>query len=148
MSELPSEADVVVIGAGIVGNSLVYHLARLGWKDIVLIDKGALPNPGGSSGHASNFLFPVDHSKEMSLLTLDSIKQFDEAGVYVHSGGIEVARNKERIQELTRRMTSAKSWGIEAEMLTPAQVKEMVPYLNSDIILGGFYTPTAVIVDP
>ncbi len=148
MSELPTKADVIVIGAGIVGNSLVYHLAKLGWKNIVLIDKGSLPNPGGSTGHASNFLFPVDHSKEMSLLTLDSIKQFDEAGVYVHSGGIEVARNEGRMQELARRMTSAKSWGIEAEMLTPAQVKEMVPYLNSDIILGGFYTATAGVVDP
>ncbi|MBM2849937.1 MAG: FAD-dependent oxidoreductase, partial [Anaerolineales bacterium] len=48
MSTLPKQANVVVIGAGIVGNSMVYHLARLGWKDIVLLDKGPLPNPGGS----------------------------------------------------------------------------------------------------
>lgn len=148
MADLPKSARCVVIGAGIVGNSLVYHLARLGWRDIVLVDKGPLPNPGGSTGHASNFIFPVDHSKEMSLLTLDSIAQFQEAGVYVDSGGIEVARTPERMQELTRRITSAKSWGIDAELLTPAQVKEKVPYLNADIILGGFYTPTAGVVDP
>ena len=61
MSDFPSRAQIVVIGAGIVGNGLVYHLAELGWKDILLVDKGPLPNPGGSTGHASNFIFPVDH---------------------------------------------------------------------------------------
>ena len=69
MSDLPKKAKVVIIGAGIVGNCLTYHLARLGWQDIVLLDKGPLPNPGGSTGHASNFIFPVDHAKEMALLT-------------------------------------------------------------------------------
>jgi len=59
MAELPARAQCVVIGAGIVGNSLVYHLAELGWTDIVQLDKGPLPNPGGSTGHASNFIFPV-----------------------------------------------------------------------------------------
>ena len=60
----------VIIGAGIVGNSLAYHLARLGWRDLVLVDKGPMPNPGGSTGHASNFIFPVDYSKMMTELTI------------------------------------------------------------------------------
>ena len=92
-SALPTTARAVVIGAGIVGNSLVYHLARLGWRDLVLLDKGPLPNPGGSTGHASNFIFPVDHSKEMASLTLESMRQYKELGVFIESGGIEVARN-------------------------------------------------------
>ena len=50
-----------MIGGGIVGNSLVGHLAALGWRDLVLVDKGPFPNPDGSTGHASNFIFPVDH---------------------------------------------------------------------------------------
>ena len=141
-------ADVVIIGAGIVGNGLAYHLAKLGWKNIVLLDKGPLPNPGGSTGHASNFIFPVDHSKEMALVTIDSINEFAEFGMFVESGGIEIARNEERMQELTRRLSSAKAWGIPAELLTPEQVKEKVPYINSDLILGGFYSPTAGVVDP
>ena len=74
MANVPATARVVVIGAGIVGNSLVHHLARLGWRDIVQIDKGPLPNPGGSTGHASNFIFPVDHSREITDLTLDSVR--------------------------------------------------------------------------
>ncbi|MFN8455258.1 MAG: FAD-binding oxidoreductase [Anaerolineae bacterium] len=147
MSELPKQARVVVIGAGIVGNSMVYHLARLGWKDMVLLDKGPLPNPGGSTGHASNFIFLVDHSKEMTKFTLDSVKQYKELGTFIQSGGIEVARTTERVEELKRRLAAAKSWGIEAELISPAKVKELVPFVNTDIILGGFYTPGIGTVD-
>ncbi len=112
MSSLPTKAKCVVIGAGIVGNSMVYHLARLGWTDIVQIDKGPLPNPGGSTGHASNFIFLVDHNKEMAQLTLDSLRQYIELDTFFESGGIEVARSAERMQELNRRVTSGKSWGV------------------------------------
>jgi glycine cleavage system aminomethyltransferase T/glycine/D-amino acid oxidase-like deaminating enzyme len=147
VSEFPSRAKCVVIGAGIVGNCLVGHLARLGWTDMVLIDKGPLPNPGGSTGHASNFIFPTDHNKEMALLTLDSQRQYVELGVNATCGGIEVARSDERMEEFNRRMTSAKSWGIEASLLTPAEVKELVPFINADIIKGGFYTPSVSVVD-
>jgi len=147
LSTLPSQAQVVIIGAGIVGNSLVYHLAEKGWKDMVLLDKGPLPNPGGSTGHASNFIFPVDHSKEMTKLTQDSIDTYKKLGVFTQSGGIEVARTEERMQELTRRITSAKAWGEPGELITPDQVKEMVPYVNTDIVLGGFYSSTAGVVD-
>ncbi len=147
MSDLPTRANVVVIGAGIVGNCVVGHLAELGWTDIVQLDKGPLPNPGGSTGHASNFIFPVDHSKEMTHLTLDSMRQYDEMGVMVTSGGIEVARTEERMEELRRRMTSATSWGIDSELLTPAEVKQLVPFINEDAILGGFHTPSVAVVD-
>src|SRR3979409_555842 len=113
MAGLPASARCVVIGCGIVGNSVAYHLGRLGWRDIVLLDKGSLPNPGGSTGHASNFIYLVDHSKEMTALTIESVNQYKEMGVFTQSGGIEVPRNNERLQELARRMVSASSWGID-----------------------------------
>ncbi|HEY1420906.1 MAG TPA: FAD-dependent oxidoreductase [Candidatus Dormibacteraeota bacterium] len=148
MSAMPRHARAVVIGCGIVGNSVAYHLVRLGWTDLVLLDKGPLPNPGGSTGHASNFIYLVDHSKEMTALTVDSVRQYRELGVFTQSGGIEVARTTERMQELTRRMASAESWGIEpVSLLTPKQVRELVPYLDESIILGGFYTPGVGVVD-
>ena len=147
MAEVPTSARVVVIGAGIVGNGLVWHLARLGWRDIVQIDKGALPNPGGSTGHASNFIFPVDHSREITDLTLDSVEQYQEMGVFTQSGGFEVARTEARMEELRRRMSSAKNWGIEAEMVTPEQVVEKVPFLEKDVIIGAFWTPSVGVVD-
>src|SRR2546421_6737704 len=140
--------SVVIIGAGIVGNSIAYHLTRLGITDISLVDKGPLPNPGGSTGHASNFIFPVDHSKEMTQLTLESVRQYEEWGVFTESGGIEVARTEERMQELQRRMSSAKAWGIEGcEIISPARVRELVPYIEESVIVGGFYTPSVGIVD-
>src|SRR3989475_6834633 len=148
MSNLPAHARAVVIGCGIVGNSVAYHLCRLGWREVVLIDKGPLPNPGGSTGHASNFIYLVDHSKEMTALTVESVNQYKEMGVFTQSGGIEVARTKERMQELTRRMASAASWGIEpVSLVSPAEVKQLVPYIDESIILGGFYTPGVGVVD-
>jgi glycine cleavage system aminomethyltransferase T/glycine/D-amino acid oxidase-like deaminating enzyme len=147
MSDIPQNAQIVVIGAGIVGNGLVYHLAELGWTDILMIDKGPLPNPGGSTGHASNFIFPVDHSKEMTHVTFDSVKQYKEMGVFTQSGGIEVARTEARMEELRRRMASAKSWGIDAQLLTPKEVVDLVPYVDPGVIRGGFYVPSVGVVD-
>jgi glycine cleavage system aminomethyltransferase T/glycine/D-amino acid oxidase-like deaminating enzyme len=144
----PSRARAVVIGAGIVGNSLAYHLAQLGWDELVLLDKGPLPNPGGSTGHASNFIYPVDHSREMTALTLDSLRQYEELGVLTTCGGIEVARTEERMEELRRRMASAASWAVDGvSLLTPAEVKEDVPFIDESVILGGFYSPTVGVVD-
>ena len=148
MANLPAHARAVVIGSGIVGNSVAYHLCRLGWRDVVLLDKGPLPNPGGSTGHASNFIYLVDHSKEMTALTVESVRQYRELEVFTQSGGIEVARTHERMQELTRRMASARSWGIEpVSLVSPAEIKELVPYINETILLGGFYTPGVGVVD-
>lgn len=147
MTEVPEQADVVVIGAGVVGNSVVRHLADQGWRNLVLVDKGPLPDPGGSTGHASNFVFPVDHSKEITDLTTDSMRQYADLGVLTTCGGIEVARSEERTQELRRRMTSAQSWGVEAELLSPPQIKELVPHCNTELLRSGFHTPTGAIVD-
>src|SRR5580698_7485047 len=143
----PQNASAVIIGAGIVGNSLVHHLAQLGWRDLVLVDKGPMPNPGGSTGHASNFIFPIEYSKMMFELTRDSTGQYQELGVFTQSGGIEVARTPERMIELRRRCTMAKSWGIPASVITPAEVRKLVPYLDDSVILGGGYFPTVGVVD-
>ena len=147
MSEIPDRASAVIIGAGIVGNSMAYHLARLGWTQLVLVDKGPMPNPGGSTGHASNFIFPIEYSKMMMELTRDSTEQYKELGVFTESGGIEVARTQSRMQELRRRCSQAKAWGIPAEMLTPEGVRKLVPYLDDSVILGGAYFPTVGVVD-
>ena len=66
-----------------------------------------LPNPGGSTGHASNFIFLTDHSKEMAAFTIESARQYRELGVYNETGGIEVARTPERMEELKRRIASS-----------------------------------------
>src|SRR5881392_953531 len=147
MSDTPSRASAVIIGAGIVGNSLVHHLARLGWRDLVLVDKGPMPNPGGSTGHASNFIFPIEYSKMMMELTRDSTEQYQALGVSTQSGGIEVARTEARMHELRRRCTAARTWGIPAQLLSPGEVRKLVPYLDESVILGGAHFPTVGVVD-
>lgn len=147
MSDVPGSADVVVIGAGIVGNSLAYHLARLGRRNLLLLDKGPMPNPGGSTGHASNFIFPLDYSKMMTDLTTDSTAQYKELGVFTESGGIEVARTEAREEEFRRRASAAKAFDIVAEILTPSEVHDLVPYLDPKVIRAGLYFPTVGVVD-
>jgi glycine cleavage system aminomethyltransferase T/glycine/D-amino acid oxidase-like deaminating enzyme len=145
--ELRDRARVVVIGAGIAGNSLAYHLAKLGWRDIVLVDKGPLPNPGGSTGHASNMMFLNEASADLTALTAESVRQYRELGVFTQSGGIEVARTPERIEEFKRRLGLSRSLRYEAELITPARVKELVPYIDASIILGGLCIPESGVVD-
>ena len=146
MSDL-EQAGAVIVGAGIVGNSLAYHLARLGWRDLVLVDKGPMPNPGGSTGHASNFIYEIEYSKMMMELTADSTAQYEELGVFIESGGFEVARTEARMQELLRRASAATAWGIDFELVTPARVRELVPYLEPSVILGAIYFPGVGVVD-
>src|SRR4029078_3745654 len=89
------------------------------------------------------FIFPVDHSKEMTQLTLESQRQYVELGVNTECGGIEVARTEDGREELRRRMASAKSWGVDsARLVTPTEIKELVPYIDESILLGGFHCPT------
>src|SRR5450432_907584 len=147
MNDTPTRASAVIVGAGIVGNGLACHLARLGWRDIVLVDKGPMPNPGGSTGHASNFIFPIEYSKMMMELTRDSTAQYRDLGVFTQSGGIEVARTPERMEELRRRGSAARAWGIPAQHLTPGEVAKLVPYLDESVILGGLSFPTVGVVD-
>ena len=147
MTDTPARASAVIVGAGIVGNSLACHLARLGWRDLILVDKGPMPNPGGSTGHASNFIFPIEYSRMMMELTRDSTEQYQALGVFTQSGGIEVARTAERMAELRRRCSAAKAWGIPGQLLSPAEVGKLVPYLDESVILGGAHFPTVGVVD-
>src|SRR5207302_9486563 len=88
------------------------------------------------------------HSKEMPPLTLESMRQYRETGTLHECGGIEVARTEERMEELRRRMASAKSWGVEdCRLVTPAEIKELAPFVDESILLGGFYTPSVAVVD-
>ena len=149
MSEptVPSTAKVVIIGAGIVGNCLAGHLARLGWTDMVLLDKGPLPNPGGSTGHASNFIFPVDHNKEMALLGVQSANQYRDVERSVDSGGIEVARTEERMHELQRPHDQRHGVGRRGRAADPRRGQGTGPVHRRDVIKGGFYCPTVSVVD-
>src|SRR3989442_7629503 len=84
----------------------------------------------------------------MTRFTLDSMRQYKDAGTLHECGGIEVARTEERLEELRRRMASAKSWAVEGcRLVTPAEIKELVPSVDESILLGGFYSPSVAVVD-
>jgi glycine cleavage system aminomethyltransferase T/glycine/D-amino acid oxidase-like deaminating enzyme len=76
------------------------------------------------------------------------MRQYNDLDVFLECGGIEVARTEQRMQELTRRLVSATTWGIEpVSLLTPAEIRQLVPFINEEVLLGGFYTPGAGVVD-
>ncbi|MGH9216549.1 MAG: GcvT family protein, partial [Acidimicrobiales bacterium] len=81
-------------------------------------------------------------------LTLDSMRQYEKLGMLTTCGGIEIAREPARVEELKRRVASATSWGVAAELISPAQVFQRVPFVDESIILAGFWTPSVAVVDP
>lgn len=147
MSELPKQARLVIVGAGIVGCSAAYHLTQLGWKDIVVVDQGPLYETGGSTSHAPGSVFGTNPSKMMQRMakyTTDLLlgRTFHGEQIWYPVGSIEVAGNKDRLQELWRRHGHATSWDVESHILSPQEVKERVPLIDESMILGGLYRPT------
>ena len=145
---MKTHASVVIIGAGIVGCSTAYHLAQLGWKNIVVVEQGPLFATGGSTSHAPGLVFQTNPSKTMTQLAkytaeLYSQLSTDEGPAYYAVGGIEVAYTQARMQELKRKLGWAKSWGLEgACLLSSNEVKANVPLIDETKILGGYYVPT------
>jgi heterotetrameric sarcosine oxidase gamma subunit len=146
---LPSEAGTVIIGAGIVGCNTAYHLADLGWEDVLVVDRGPLPTTGGSSTHAPGIMFQTDEPKVLSKFATysrqlySSLERDSGKQIYNQTGGIEVARSDERMDYLQRRVEWAKSWGIpNPQLLRPEEVAEKLPLVNPDVIRGGYYSPT------
>ncbi len=148
MSSLPGQAQVVVIGAGISGNMVAWHLARLGWREMVLLDQGPFPNPGGSTGHSSSMIWLPEASRELDAVTVETNRQYRQLGVFTQAGGVEVARTPERLEELKRRLGMARLWGHEARLMTPAEIAAIVPYVDTSVVLGGIYQPETGVVDP
>ena len=144
---MESSAGVVIVGAGIVGCSVAEHLARLGWRDVVILDQGPLFEAGGSTSHAPGLMFQTNPSKTMTDLAKYSVGRYVEleldgrpCGYQV--GGIEVAETQERWDDLERKHGLATSWGLESELISPQECAERVPVLDPTRIRGGFYVPT------
>jgi dimethylglycine oxidase len=141
-------AQLVIVGAGIVGTSAAYHLAELGVTDVLVLDQGPLFDTGGSSSHAPGLVFQTNGSRTMCRIAQDTVRLYEgldldgDPGWY-GVGGIEVATTPERMQELKRRQGFAHSYRLEGtELLTPADVAERIPLVDPSTILGGYFVPT------
>jgi glycine cleavage system aminomethyltransferase T/glycine/D-amino acid oxidase-like deaminating enzyme len=141
-------AQLVVIGAGIVGASAAYHLAELGLTDVLVLDQGPLFETGGSTSHAPGLVFQTNGSRTMCRLAQYSVELYrgletDEGPAWYGVGGIEVATTPERSEELKRRRGFARAYGIEGtELLSPGETAERIPILDPGHILGSYLVPS------
>ncbi len=142
-------AQLVIIGAGIVGTSAAYHLAELGITDVLVLDQGPLFETGGSTSHAPGLVFQTNGSRTMCRLARYTVELYaglepvDDGPVWFGVGGIEVATTPERMQELKRRVGFARSYGIEgAALLTPEETVARIPLIDPSRILGSYFVPT------
>ena len=144
----PRHARAVIIGAGIVGCSVAYHLTKLGWRDVVVVEQGPLFETGGSTSHAPGLVFQLNPSKTMTGFARHSVDlwtqlEFDGVPCAKTVGSLEVAWMPERLVDLRRKAGYGLSWGVEAHLLSPAEARDLVPLL-SDRILGALYVPSDV----
>ncbi|MFH2038985.1 MAG: FAD-dependent oxidoreductase [Chloroflexota bacterium] len=151
---LPAHARVVIIGGGIIGCSTAYHLAKLGWKDIVLLERDQLT--AGTTWHAAGLIeaggFFSETTVEMTRYTLELYSSLEkETGLstgYRKVGMISLASTSERMEELRRVAVFSREFGVPTQELSPAQVKEFWPLAKTDDILAGFYSPNDGRVNP
>lgn len=151
MAKPPERADVVVIGlGGIVGASVVHHLIEQGWGNIVGLDKSAVPTDIGSTSHASDFCFMTSHDHMSCYTSIYSCNFYERLGHYARIGGIEVARvgDDARMDELKRKLGSAKAFGTRAQLITVREIKERFPLVDESVIQGGLWDPDAGLVVP
>jgi glycine cleavage system T protein len=146
---MQTQARLVIIGAGIVGVSAAYHLVKQGWRDIVVLDQSELYHTGGSTSHAPGLVFQTNGSKMMCEFAQYTVRllselqdETPEKPIWYGVGGIEVAYTPERLEELKRKQGLATSYGLEGHIISPAEVKKMIPILDDTVIHGGYYVPT------
>ncbi len=152
-SDLPGRARVVVIGGGVIGTSTAYHLARLGWTDVLLLEQGVLSC--GTTWHAAGLLGQLRATESGTRLVQYSARLYGEleaetglATGLKHCGGVTVARTPDRMVQLRRTAATAEAYDLECELLTPAQALEHYPILETGDLLGALWLPGDATVNP
>ena len=145
---VPKHARAVIIGAGIVGCSVAYHLTKLGWRDIVVVEQGPLFETGGSTSHAPGLVFQINPSKTMTgfakyTVDLWTRLELDGEPCAKTVGSMEVAWTPERLTDLKRKAGYGMSWGVDAHLISPDEARDRIPML-SDRILGAIYVPSDI----
>lgn len=146
MPTLPTHARVVIIGGGVIGCSVAYHLAKLGWTDVVLLERKQLTS--GTTWHAAGLIAQLRATANMTKLAKYSQELYGnletETGVatgFKRVGSITVALTEERREELSRSAGMARSFGVDIEEITPEDIKARYEHLNIDGVTGGVYLP-------
>ena len=145
-TELPTRAQVVVIGGGVIGVSVAYHLTELGWTDVVLLEQGTLSC--GTTWHAAGLVGQLRASESGTRLVKYSTELYarleEDTGLsagYKRCGGVIVARTENRMTQLRRTAATAEAFDLECELLTPAQAQERFPLMQVEDVVGGIWLP-------
>tara|TARA_R110002049_G_scaffold44333_5_gene129992 strand:- start:41906 stop:44347 length:2442 start_codon:yes stop_codon:yes gene_type:complete len=144
MSSVPSQARVVIIGGGVIGCSVAYHLTQLGWQDVVLLERKQLTS--GTTWHAAGLIAQLRATANMTKLAKYSQELYGnleaETGVatgFKRCGSITVALTDERREEIYRQAAMARAFGVSVEEISPAEVKDRYSHLNIDGVKGAVY---------
>jgi 4-methylaminobutanoate oxidase (formaldehyde-forming) len=152
-AELPAAARCVIVGGGVGGTSLAYHLAKLGWKDVVLLERSQLTS--GSTFHSAGLVGQLRGSVSLTKMMMHSVdlyrrlkdeSEFDPG--WVECGGIRLASSEERMEELRRQAGWAKTFGLPLELISPGEAKELFPLMSTAGVRGAAWLPTDGYLDP
>jgi glycine cleavage system T protein len=146
-------ATAVVIGGGVGGCSILYWLARLGWDDVVLVERADLTS--GSTFHSAGLVGQLRSSLSLTRMMMDSVELYrtlgDEVGLetgWREVGSLRLASSEERLEEITRQAGWAKTFGLPLELVSPQGAQDLFPPMSLDGVLGAAYLPTDGYIDP
>lgn len=145
--ELPERARVVIIGGGVGGTSIAYHLAQQGERDVVLLDRSELTS--GSTFHSAGLVGQLRGSVSLTRMMMDSVELYRTLDCgWVECGGIRLACTPEREQEVHRQVAWARTFGLPLELLSPAEARELFPLMVTDGVRCASHLPTDGYLDP
>ena len=152
-TSLPTQARVVIIGGGVIGCSIAYHLAKLGWRDVVLLERKQLTS--GTTWHAAGLLTSLRDTETQTRLakySQDLYRRLEaetgQATGLIDCGSIQLAKTKDKVEEMRRGLRMAGCFGVEAYEISPAEVKQKWPLAQVDDLLAAFYFPNDARVNP
>ena len=143
---MKDQARVVIIGGGIVGVNIAYHLAKLGWTDIVVCEKGEIAS--GESSHAAGLVTQFATSQTLMQFRKYSIELYSELGLFDHVGSLRVASTDDQLKELRRSVSRAKAIGMDVEVISPEEALRIMPQLSKESLYGAIYLPRDGQLDP
>jgi glycine cleavage system aminomethyltransferase T/glycine/D-amino acid oxidase-like deaminating enzyme len=143
---MKDQARVVIIGGGIYGVNIAYHLVKLGWKDIILLEKGEIA--GGESSHAAGLVTQFATSQTLMQFRKYSIELYSELGLFDHVGSLRLASTRDQLRELQRSVSRAKAIGMDVEIISPDEALKIMPQLSPDSLYGAIYLPRDGHLDP
>jgi len=146
MTQLPSRARAVVIGGGITGASVAYHLARAGWRDTVLLEKADLTS--GSTCHAAGLVTQFNPSPTMMRFRRYSIELYRQLGIFETVGSLRFASSREQLLEQQRGVSRAHAIGLDVELVSAEQAAELMPAISTDSLFGAVWVPGDGALDP